>query len=59
MIYDIAKTMDKKWKKSFDIIKQYLEIESEDKKVLAETKEKLKREKKYVKDNIKETNRQN
>ncbi len=52
-IYDIAKTMDKKMEKSFDIIKQYLEIESEDKKVLAETKEKLKREKKYVKDNIK------
>lgn len=51
--YDIAKTMNKRMDESFDRIKQYLEIESEDKKELNDAKEKLKREKKYIKDNIK------
>ena len=51
--YDIAKTMNKRMDESFDRIQQYLEIESEDKKELNDAKEKLKREKKYIKDNIK------
>ena len=42
--YDIAKTMNKRMDESFDRIKQYLEIESEDKKELNDAKEKLKRD---------------
>ena len=52
-IYDIAKTMEKRMDESFNRMKQYLEIQSEDKKELNEAKEKLKKEKKYIKDSIK------
>lgn len=52
-IYDIAKTMEKRMDESFNRMKQYLEIQSEDKKELNEAKERLKKEKKYIKDSIK------
>lgn len=52
-IYDIAKTMEKRMDESFNRMKQYLEIQSKDKKELNETKERLKKEKKYIKDSIK------
>ena len=52
-IYDIAKTMEKRMDESFNRIKECLEIKSEGKKKLNDAKEKLKREKKYIKDNIK------
>ena len=52
-IYDIAKTMEKRMDESFNRMKQYLEIQSKDKKELNETKERLKKKKKYIKDSIK------
>ena len=51
--YDIAKTMEKRMNESFYKMKQYLEIQSEDKKELNEAKERLKKEKKYIKNSIK------